>query len=41
MYKCLHPMGNKITVVNLAVNCPQMQIDIYPYRFLFFVNRGI
>jgi hypothetical protein len=41
MYDNLHPLDNKLTVVNLAVNCPQMRIDIYPYRFLCFVKSGI
>jgi hypothetical protein len=41
MYKNLHPKGNKLTVVNLAIDCPQMRFDIFPYRFLCFVNTGM
>ena len=41
MYMGVLPMANSLSVVNLAVNTPQMRIDIYPYRFFCFVETGM
>jgi hypothetical protein len=41
MYRMSSPMHNKLTVVNLAIDQPQLQIDIYPYKILNFVRIGM
>ncbi len=41
MYTVCLPMHNKLMVVNLGVDAPQLQIDIYPYKFLHFVSIGM
>jgi hypothetical protein len=41
MYTVCSPMHNKLMVVNLGMDVPQLQIDIYPYKFLKFVSIGM
>ncbi len=41
MYVSSMPMRNILVVANLAQNVPQLYLNIYPYRFLCFVSKGI
>jgi len=41
MYNSCHPLRNRMMVANLGIDSPQMQIDIYPYRFIKFVSLGM
>lgn len=41
VYKQQEPIRHSINIVNLAVDTPQITLDIFPFKFICFVEQGM
>jgi hypothetical protein len=40
VYPDCSPMNEKLMIANLGIDCPQLRIDINPYKFIKFVKAN-